>query len=370
MEKRPLGNTGEQVSILGIGGFHLLEIGLKTVEQILNRYLDAGGNYIESSQGYGDGVSEQRIGRLVSSRRKEFLLATKVDERDRQGALRILERSLRYLRTDHIDLWFMHAIQKQEDAERILGSGGALEAAEEAKQQGKVRFIGISGHGQPVGLLHALQHYPFDAVLVATNYYDHFNFPDVQKHLFPLAHSRGTALIGMKAVGDGYLWRSAPTALRYAWSLPISLVVAGINTVEMLEQDLAFAERFTPMSSDEIRELYDTAPEYRNYVCRQCDECQVTDALPLKRIFELEGWFDRQMWDGIVNNPEDYSLRVRLGTWFGQQQLARDTYAREGIQADVEKDYLHLNGLCPYGIDINRKLKISHSKLTSHWLLH
>lgn len=122
--KKTLGNTGEQVSILGIGGFHLLEIGLKTVEQILNRYLDAGGNYIESSQGYGDGVSEQRIGRLVSSRRKEFLLATKVDERDRQGALRILERSLRYLRTDHIDLWFMHAIQKQEDAERILGSGG------------------------------------------------------------------------------------------------------------------------------------------------------------------------------------------------------------------------------------------------------
>ncbi|MHB9129816.1 MAG: aldo/keto reductase [Armatimonadota bacterium] len=370
MERRPFGQTGEQVSLLGAGGFHLLEIGKADAGILLNRYLDAGGNYIETAAGYGNGASEGKIGRGVGHRRDEYLLATKVVERDKQSALETLERSLRHLQTDHVDVWFMHAIQDVATADKILAPDGALAAAEQAKRDGKVRFVGITGHGQPGGILHALPRYHFDAVMVPVNYYDHFNFPDVQGRLFPSAQQQGTAIIAMKAVGDGYLWRSAGNAFRYAWSLPVSHAVAGFNSMEMLEQDLAYAANFTPMTEEEIAHLYATAPEYRNYVCRQCKQCKVVSGIHLQRIFELEGWYDRQMWDGIVTNPEDYALRTRLGQWFGQQQIAREAYANEAIQIDPNADYTDLNGRCAHGLDIDRKLKIANAKLTSGWELY
>jgi len=370
MERRALGATGEQVAILGAGGFHLLEISTADAGRLLNRYLDAGGNYIETAHSYGNGASEAKIGRGVGHRRGEYLLASKVDARDKACALRTLEASLRQLGTDHLDIWFMHAVQDTENAEKILAPGGALEAAEQAKQDGKVRFVGITGHGHPEGMLHALPCYRFDVLMVPINYYDHFNFPEVQGRLLPLAHKRGTAVLGMKATGDGYLWRSAQKAFRYAWSQPVAAVVAGFNTLAMLEEDLGYAEHFTPMTDAETAELYANAPEYRNYICRQCEQCQIVSGIHVRRIFELEGWYDRQLWDGVVINPEDYSLRTRLGPWFGQEQLARATYAREGIQIDPQADYTDLNGRCAHGLDINRKLKIAHAKLTSGWELY
>ncbi|HEY3379739.1 MAG TPA: aldo/keto reductase [Armatimonadota bacterium] len=370
MERRPLGQTGERVSLLGAGGFHLLEISVADAGQLLNRYLDAGGNYIETAASYGDGASETKIARAVAQRRDEYLLASKVDARDKTGALQSLEQSLRMLQTDHLDIWFMHAVQTEAEADRLLGPGGALEAADEARRQGKVRFIGISGHGHPFGMLHALPRYHFDVLMVPTNYYDHFSFPAVQGELIPLAQAQGTAVLGMKAVADGYLWRSPGTAFRYAWSLPVAGVVAGFNNREMLEEDLGYAESFTPMSAEEIAHLYATAPEYRNYICRQCPTCQVVSGIHLRRIFELEGWYDRQLWDGIVVNPEDYALRVRLGQWFAQQAQARAAYAEEVVAIDPESDYTDLNGRCAHGLDINRKLKIAHAKLTSDWALY
>ena len=369
MRMRTFGNTGEEVSILGVGGFHLLEIPQRTIDLVLNRYLDAGGNYIETSASYGDGESERSIARAVGGRRGDFLLATKVDERDKNGALRTLDRSLENLRTDYVDVWFIHAVQDLRDVEAILAPGGALEAAEEARKAGKIRFIGVSGHGQPVGLMNILERYRFDCLMVPTNYYDRFNFPDVEDRLFPLAAERGVAIIGMKALGDGYLWRSAGRAFRFAWSLPLSHVVAGINDLEMLEQDMAFAETFTPMSGEEMWELFATAPEYRNYVCRQCEMCPAEDGLPLKRLFELEGWYDRQMWDQVVLDPEDYSMRIRLGPWFSQRELARETYRKEGIVIDTDEDYSDLNWLCPFGIDIQKKLALIHEKMASTWSL-
>ena len=370
MQRRPLGQTGEDVSILGAGGFHLLEISVADAGLLLNRYLDAGGNYIETAADYGHGASETKIARGVAHRRNEFLLASKVSARDKQGALNILDRSLKILGTDHLDIWYMHGVQDVATAEAILAPGGALEAAEQAKQAGKIRFVGISGHGQPQGLLHALPRYHFDALMAPINYYDHFSFPDIQGRLFPLAQQQGTAIIAMKAVADGYLWRSAAQAFRYTWSQPVAMAVAGMNNADMLSADLAFAENFTPMTAEEIAHLYATAPEYRHYVCRQCRACQVVAGIHLSRIFELEGWYDRQMWDGVVINPEDFALRMRLGPWFAQQQLARDTYAHEAIQIDPDADYSDLNGLCAHGIDIDRKLKIAHAKLAGDGMLY
>ena len=370
MERRPFGQTGEQVSLLGAGGFHLLEISVADAGRILNRYLDAGGNYIETAASYGDGASETKIARGVGHRRDQYLMASKTEIRDKDGAMAMLERSLRMLNTDHLDVWFMHSIGTVDAADQILAPGGALEAAEQAKKDGKVRFIGVTGHGHPIGLLNILPRYHFDVMMVPVNYYDDFNFPDVQGQLIPMARQQGTAVVAMKSVADGYLWRSAGVALRYAMSQPVSHVVAGFNSMEMLEEDLACAETFTPMSPEEIQHVYDTAPEYRNYVCRQCKQCQVVAGLHLSRIFELEGWYDRQMWDGVMINPEDFALRVRLGSWFGQRQLAREAYANEEIKIDPEADYTDLNGRCAHGIDIDRKLKIAHAKLTSDWALY
>jgi len=367
MERRPFGQTGEQVSILGFGGFHLIEIIPDDAGALMNRYLDAGGNYIETAAEYGD--SELKVGRGVGHRRDEYLLATKVLPRDRDGAMAQLEDSLRRLRTDHVDVWFMHSVNDVTTADQILGPGGALEAAEQARRDGKVRFIGVTAHGQPMGLLHILPRYKFDAVMVAMNYYDHFNFPDIQDIIFPMVQMQGAALIGMKAVGDGYLWRSAARALRYVWSLPVSHVVAGINNREMLEADLASADAFTPMTHDEVKDLYAAAPEYRGYICRQCTNCRVRSGIHLSRIFELEGWYDRQMWDGVVINSEDFALRMRLKSWFGQARLAMETYAREAIQIDPDADYTDLNGQCAFGLDIDRKLKIAHAKLTGEWVV-
>lgn len=362
MERRPLGKTGEKVSLLGAGGFHLIEIGVADSERILNRYLDAGGNYIETAASYGN--SETKIALGVGARRNEYLLASKSELRDRASAMDALETSLRRLKTDHLDIWYMHSVNTVETAEKILGPDGALEAAEQARKEGKVRFIGVTGHGHPMGLLHIVPQYPFDAMMVPINYYDHFNYPDLQSRLIPLALERGMAVVAMKAIADGYLWRSAAMALRYAMSQPVSHVVAGCNSMAMLEEDLRQAEGFIPMSPDEVQHLYETAPEYRHYVCRQCRQCQVATGIHLSRIFELEGWYDRQMWDGVMVNPEDFALRMRLGSWFGQRQLARDTYTHEEVKIDPGADYSDLNRRCAHGIDIDRKLKIAHAKLT------
>lgn len=370
MERRLLGKTGEQVSILGLGGFHLLEIDQPTTRAILNRYLDAGGNYVETSASYGNGRSEEKIGQALAHRRNEYLLASKVDEREAKGARRTLERSLRNLRTDRLDIWFMHAVQELDDLERLLAPGGALEAAERAREEGLVRFIGISGHGHPLALVPALDRYDFEVLFTQSNFYDRFNFPATHDRLIPLARERQLGIITFKALGDGYLWNSPGIAMRYAWSQPVSMVVAGINTLELLEQDLSFAESFFAMTSEDIAYVHENSPEYRDYVCRQCGHCPAEEHnLPLRRIFELEGWYDRQMWDGEVTNPEDYSLRVRLGTWYGQVGLARRSYAEEGLLIEPDRDYTHLNARCPMGLDIDRKLKIAHEKLSSDWVL-
>jgi predicted aldo/keto reductase-like oxidoreductase len=252
MEKREFGKTGLSTSLLGFGGFHLLEIPLIEAKYLLNRYLDAGGNYIETAASYGDGESERKIGLSVADRRKEFILATKSGDRTKEKLLASLERSLINLRTDYVDLLIMHAVGTMQELEQILAPGGALEGALQAKEKGLVRHIGISMHGQPDVLIRALKEYPFEAVMTTINYYDNFNFPEIQDILLPLAEKTGSAVILMKPVADGLLWRSARKAFRYAFSQPVSIVVAGINNREMLEMDLALANDFTPMTEEEI----------------------------------------------------------------------------------------------------------------------
>ena len=364
MIKRTFGNTGLSTSILGFGGFHLLEIPVSEADYLLNRYLDAGGNYIETAASYGNGESERKIGQCVSARRSEYILATKTGDRSKEKAMESLERSLKNLRTDYIDLLIMHGVGTMAELDQILAPGGALEAAIEAKNDGRVKHIGISMHGQPDVLIRALKEYPFEAVMTTINYYDHFNFPEIQEELLPLAHEIDSAIILMKPVADGLLWRSSEVAFRYAFSQPVSIVVAGINNREMLEADLSYAEHFTPMPETEMEQLYTDAPELGTYVCRQCGNClPCAEGVPITEIFRYEGYFDRQMADGIVTNASDYALKERLRFWFGNNNMAKERYAKLPVKADRCTGCGLCSPKCPYGIDIVRKLSICDYKL-------
>jgi uncharacterized protein len=364
MQKRAFGRTGLHTTLLGFGGFHLLEIPLAEASYLLNRYLDEGGNYIETAASYGDGESERKIGLSIADRRKEYILATKTGERTKDGALASLDRSLHNLRTDYVDLFIMHAVGSMEELDQLLAPGGALEAAEEARRMGKIRHIGISMHGQPDVLIRALKEYPFEAVMTTINYYDNCNFPEILNELVPLAQDKGAAVILMKPVADGLLWRSSEIAFQYALSQPVSIVVAGINNREILEADLSYVENFTPITEERIQRLYVEAPELGTYVCRQCGKCEpCPEGVPIQQIFRYEGYFDRQMADGIVTNASDYALKERLRFWFGNRDMAKKRYARLSVKADMCTSCGDCMPRCPYGIDIIRKLSICDYKL-------
>jgi len=367
MEHRTLGKTGLSLSIIGMGGFHLVETEGREAERILNTYLDRGGNYIETAAEYGDGISEEKIGRSVSHRRSEFTLATKVHLRGKKEAEASINRSLSLLKTDAVDILFVHNVTKMKDYETIFGPGGAFEAIEAARKAGKFRFLAVSAHGRPTVLIKAIQEHSFDVVMTGFNYYDRFNFPQTEDTLLPLAEKLGMGILGMKALADGFLYRSEAKAIRYTLSLPIASLVLGINTMEMLERDLKIAQDFTPMTDEEREKLFETAPELGTYVCRQCGECSGSasgfDLVP-SEVFLLEGLFDRQMDTKTLSDPASYSLRERLKHWFAQDDEARAEYSALGRKVDPSKDYSGLNRLCPYRIDIDRKLKIAHEKLS------
>ena len=365
MQYRTLGRTGLQTSILGIGGFHLVEISFADAQALLHRYLDAGGNYIETAAQYGGGESERKVGAVMAERRDECILATKCHARERDEAAAIFAQSLRHLQTDHVDVLFMHHVQTMDELERILAPDGALRAAEAARQAGQVHFIGISNHGHPQLMIQALEAYPFDMIMANFNYFDRFNFPLIEEELLPLALERGVGIAGMKAIADGFLWRSAEVAFRYAWSLPIHVMVAGMNTMELLEKDLAWADGFTPLSDAEQEQLLQ-APELGNTVCRLCGDClPCPEGMDIPRIFTTEGWYDRQMWDGVVRDPGDYWLRQTLRFWFMNEGRARAAYAALDIQADACTQCGECEPRCPYGLPIMAKLAHAHYKLTA-----
>ncbi|MBN1542315.1 aldo/keto reductase [candidate division KSB1 bacterium] len=364
MKKRPLGKTGLELTLIGVGGFHLVETPMAQVDRILNRYLDYGGNYIETAAAYGKGLSEQKIGRAVAHRRHEFILASKIIARDAAGARQSIEKSLSNLRTDYLDILFFHSVQKPQDWQQILSPNGALEEVHRAQKAGRVRLIGITGHGHPALLLNAVQQFPFDVLMTGMNYFDHCNFPQIENELIPLCRKQQTGLIAMKALADGYLYRSTRHAIRYTLSLPVASLVLGINTLAYLELDWALGQEFQPMTADEREKWFFDAPELGTTVCRQCGKCDRPDWRP-SEFFALEGLYDRQMNDGTIPEPPDFSLRERLAQWFAQTDQAHEHYSNLEQQIDPAADYRDLNDHCPYGIDIDSKLKRVHAKLAN-----
>lgn len=266
MDTRPFGNTGESFPILSFGGQRIVDgRGCSEEEaiQIVNTALDRGIRYFDTAWVYSRGQAETRLGKVVKHRREEMWIATKVFDPTRSGARRQLEESLTRLQTDHVDEWRFHDVGTFERLDAFTGAGGALETAIQAREEGLIRYISISGHRNPQVLVEAVKRFPFDTALLALSALDHFMLSFAEEFL-PLANARGMGTVAMKVLGLGSLTHEVERALRYAFALPVSTVVVGMESMAQLEQNLAIAESYTPMSDEErLAFLLEIAPLVR-----------------------------------------------------------------------------------------------------------
>jgi len=258
METRPLGKTGMSVPILSFGSQRIVDeegCSQDQAVEILNTALERGIRYFDTAWIYSHGQSEERVGLVAAHRRRDMWIATKTWDTTRDGARRQLEQSLKRLQTDHVDEWRLHNVWDFERLDKMTGKGGALEAAVQARDEGLVRFISISGHSDPQIQVEALRRFPFDTVLVAVSVLDHFIYSFAEEFL-PVAATHGVGVIGMKVFAYKKLAGLADRALRYALALPLATVIAGCSTLAELKADLAVAETFTPMTGPERLELF------------------------------------------------------------------------------------------------------------------
>jgi len=263
--RRPLGKTGVEVSILGIGGSAIGDARIESEAiRIVQEAIDAGVTFMDNAWEYHDGRSEEWMGKALRGRRDQVFLMTKVctHGRDRAVAMQQLEDSLRRLQTDHLDLWQIHEVVYDNDPANHFRPGGVIEALDQAKRDGKVRFVGFTGHKDPAIHLAMLAHdYAFDTCQMPLNCFD-ATFRSFQARVLPELAKRGIAAIGMKSLGGngGPVKEGAvqvADALRYALSLPVATVVSGIDSLEVLRQNVAIARGFTPMPAGEMTALQD-----------------------------------------------------------------------------------------------------------------
>ncbi len=284
MPTRNLGKTGYKVGVFSLGGQAALEKGnnFDVAGAIIERALDLGVNYLDTSSIYGgpDRWSEQYVGRAMKARRNEAFLATKTKERTRDGSLRMIERSLQLLNTDHVDLWQLHDVGLPEDVDAIFAKGGAMEALVEMQEQKVVRYLGVTGHYRPDALISTVTRHPFDCILMAMNAADSHihSFTD---QLLPLAVEKQMGIIGMKVPARGRLlasWNPPPVAqqehswegsaiatrpgvmsmrdaMHFTLTHPVSTVIIGCDNVQQLEENVQIARDFTPLSSTQMAQL-------------------------------------------------------------------------------------------------------------------
>ena len=261
--KKQLGKTGVQVSAMGLGGFHLGSAkDQQEVNEIVARAMEAGVNFFDNAWEYHDGESESRTGIALKGKRDQAIVMTKVctHGRGKDVAMRMLEDSLRRLKTDHLDIWQIHEVVYYNDPDLIFAKGGVAEALTQAKQQGKVRFVGFTGHKDPAIHLEVLSHdYPFDTVQMPLNCFD-ASYHSFENQVLPEATRRGIAVLGMKSLGgSGEMVTSGAITpeegLRYAMSLPVATTISGIDSLNVLEQNLEVARNFKPMDPVEMDAL-------------------------------------------------------------------------------------------------------------------
>jgi aryl-alcohol dehydrogenase-like predicted oxidoreductase len=261
---RPFGRHGnESVSALGLGGYHIGSIkSARESIRLIHAAIDAGVTFMDNAWEYHEHESEVRMGRALADRRDQVFLMTKVctHGRDAKVAMRQLESSLRRLKTDRLDLWQVHECAYYNDPDRHFARGGVIEALDRAKRDGKVRFVGFTGHKDPEIHLRMLSFgYPFDACQLPLNVFD-ATFRSFEQRVLPELQRQQIAPIGMKSLcghGEAVKKRvvSAEDALRYAMSLPVATVVSGIDSMSVLKQNVKVASDFKPFTAAQMEKL-------------------------------------------------------------------------------------------------------------------
>jgi aryl-alcohol dehydrogenase-like predicted oxidoreductase len=261
---RQLGRTGEKVSAIGLGGYHIGSPSEGEGIRIIRTAIDGGITFMDNSWDYHDGGSEIRMGKaLQDGYRAKVFLMTKIDGRTRESAAKQIDESLQRLQTDHVDLMQMHEVIRLEDPDRIFAEGGAMEALLAAKQAGKIRFIGFTGHKDP--LVHrrmleiATEHkFHFDAAQMPLNVMD-AHFRSFQQNVVPELVRQGIAVLGMKPLASGLILQSGTAkpieCLHYAMSLPTSTVITGVDSMKILQQAFEAVRTFKPLSQEDVKAL-------------------------------------------------------------------------------------------------------------------
>lgn len=262
---KTLGRTGERVSAIGLGGFHIGKIKEEQDSiKLIRSALDRGINFLDNSWDYHNGRSERWMGQALKGgyRQKAFLM-TKIDGRTKGAAMMQIDESLKALQTDHIDLLQHHEILRFEDPDRIFAPGGAMEAVVAAQKAGKVRYIGFTGHKNPLVHLQMLEvaaqnNFRFDTVQMPLNVMD-AHFRSFEKQVLPVLLKNNIGVLGMKSMGDPYILRSNTVSpiecLHYSMNLPTSTVITGIDSMEILDQAFEAVRTFKPMSQAQVTAL-------------------------------------------------------------------------------------------------------------------
>lgn len=351
MQKRTLGKTGWEISVIGFGGIKLPLISKKESETLLNKAIDEGINFVDTADCYGD--SEEKIGFALRGRRKEFYLATKIDERDGIGVRKKLERCLRRLRADWIDLILFHDVRDYE-YDRIFDRGG-LEALEEARKEGKVLEIGISIHHSIPIMVKAVESGVFSALMVA---YSAFDEDRLAAELLPMAQKMGVGLIAMKPLAGGVLAKRpsfvkdnkfikgeslAQVSLHYVITNPnITCAIPGMTELHELNENLQVGRQPRKLTVEEIKAVMECVGEAGKGFCRNCGYClPCPEGVPIPDIFRFESYYDR------------YNLK----------EWAKEQYRSLDVDADACSGCEICLGLCPYGVSIPEKLEIAHRTL-------
>ncbi len=292
MQYRTLGKTGERVSAIGLGGAHVARPqDPAETTRIIHAAIDGGMTFMDNCWDYHGGQAEVKMGHaLRDGYRERVFLMTKIDGQSREAAAGQIDQCLERLQTDHIDLIQLHEMIRMDDPERVFAPNGAIEALVEAREAGKIRYIGFTGHKDPhIHLKMLNQGFDFDTVQMPLNVMD-YHFNSFQARVLPVLVERNIGVLGMKPLASGRIPKdgtvTAEECLRYALTLPTSVVITGCENARDLEQALRVGDTFTPMSDAEMDELRDRAATV---------EGATTGA--------VEGWKTTGSFDGTINNP-------------------------------------------------------------------
>lgn len=336
MQYRELGQTGLKVSVIGFGGIPIQRIDLDQAAQVLDKALAGGVNFIDTARGYTD--SETKLGQLLNGRRQQVILATKSMARTKQAMATEVVRSLTELQVDYIDLYQLHNVKDQGALDQVLASDGALAALKEAKAQGKIRHIGITGHIPDI-LVQALETGEFATVQFPINIVE----PTFIPRVLTLAKELKMGTIAMKPFAGGAVQENRVDALRFILEQGMDTVIPGMDAVAQVEENLQAGQQRLPLSADERAKLEEEASRLGESFCRRCEYCA-----PCPKGIDIPGVF---LLDG-------YWSRYNLQGW------ARERYQPLVAKASDCIECGKCEERCPYQLPIRNMLKQAHEHLS------